>query len=113
MSEQSSAARVARTEVANRRANERVVPAPEAGWDLGLVERACECGHVACRSRLKLTVAEYEQLRQDARRFAVLHEHVIHAAEHVVERWPRYTVVEKVAEAAAIAEATDPRGPLL
>jgi hypothetical protein len=105
----STEARVAAVEVANRRENEAVVPAPEAGWDLGLVERNCECGNAACRATLMLTVAEYEAIREDPRRFAVVHEHVVHAAEHVVERRPRYTIVQKVREAGRIAEAHDPR----
>ena len=100
---------VALNEVANRSANELIRPAPEAGWDIGLVDRNCECGNRDCRARLQLTVAEYEELRRDGRRFAVVHEHVVPEAERVVERRPRYTVVEKVAVAAAIALASDPR----
>ncbi len=101
--------RVALNEVAGRRANELITPGPEAGWDLGLVERNCECGHAGCDAQLQLTVAEYEDLRQDGRRFAIVDEHVIHAAEHIVERRPRYTLVEKIADAATIALAHDPR----
>ncbi len=105
----SSTRRLVLTEVGNRAANERIVPAPEAGWDLGLVERHCECGNAACRATLRLTVAEYEELRQDARRFAVVHEHVIERVERLVERRQRYSVVEKVAGAGELAEAHDPR----
>ena len=101
--------RIALNEVANRSANELILPAPEAGWDIGLVERNCECGNRACEARVRLTVAEYEELRRDGRHFAVIYEHVIPDAERVVERRPRYTVVEKVADAAAIARAHDPR----
>jgi len=101
--------RVALAEVANRAANEQIDPAPEAGWDLGLVPRACECGNSACEATVRLTVAEYEQIRENACRFAIVHEHLVPAAERVVEQHPRYTVVEKVAVAAAIAEAHDPR----
>ena len=101
--------RVAEFEVANRSANELIAPPPEAGWDLGLVDRNCECGNAVCRAELRLTVAEYEEVREDPRRFAVLHEHVVHAAEHIVERRERYTIVEKVAVAGRIAEAHDPR----
>lgn len=104
-----SARRAAHNEVARRAINESVDPAPEAGWDLGLVERSCECGNADCRARLSLTVEEYEAVRRDARRFAVLHDHVIPAAERVVEQRERYTVVEKLAEAAAIAVTHDPR----
>jgi len=105
-----SVRQVAMNEVVGREANERVDPPTEAGWDLSLVDRDCECGYAACRARLRLTVAEYEELRRDGRRFAIVHEHVVHAAERVVERRERYSVVEKLAEAAAIAEAHDPRG---
>ena len=34
--------RVALTEAANRSDNESIAPPPEAGWDLGLVDRNCE-----------------------------------------------------------------------
>ena len=101
--------RVALAEVANRTANEQIAPAPEAGWDLGLVERHCECGNAACRATVRLTVAEYEEVRTSGRRFAIVHEHIVPAAERVVERLPRYTVVEKIAAAGSIAEALDPR----
>lgn len=106
----SSVRRVALNEVASRRVNEDVDPAPEAGWDLGLVERVCECGNAACRAPLRLTVAEYEELRRDGRRFAIVHEHVVPAVERVVERRERYTIVEKIAAAGLIAEDHDPRG---
>ena len=105
-----SVRQVALNEVTGRAANERVDPPTEAGWDLGLVDRVCECGDADCEARLRLTVAEYEEVRGDSRRFAIVHEHLVHAAERVVERRERYSVVEKVAEAATIAEAHDPRG---
>lgn len=108
-SDPSPAQRVAANEMAGRDANERIDPAPEAGWDLSLVDRNCECGSARCDAQLQLTVAEYEGLRQDGRRFAVVHGHVIPDVDSVVEQWPRYTVVEKDGEAAEIAEARNPR----
>ena len=106
---ESSVRRVALNEVASRRVNETIAPSPEAGWDLGLVERVCECGNAACKAPLWLTVAEYEELRRDGRRFAIVHEHVAPSVERVVERRERYTIVEKIADAGRIAEDQDPR----
>ena len=101
--------RAAAAEVSSRARNERIRPDPEAGWDLGLVRRRCECGNPGCTDTIGMTVAEYEQLREHATRFAVADAHVFAEVEMVVSREARYTVVEKQAEAAAIAVAQDPR----
>jgi hypothetical protein len=101
--------RVALAEVESRDVNETIAPAPEAGWDLGVVPRQCECGDHDCAVTIRMTVAEYEELRGHPRRFAIADGHLYAEAEVVVARERRYVVVEKFEVAAAIAEATDPR----
>jgi hypothetical protein len=102
--------RVAMNEATFRRINEGM----EAGQDpSGLLTFVCECGRLGCNQLLQLTRAEYEALRADARRFAVLEGHEMPEVEHVVERTERYLVVEKAGDPEAeIVEHTDPRRPL-
>jgi hypothetical protein len=56
-----------------------------------------------------LTPADYERVRADPRRFVVVAGHEVPDAESVVERHPGYLLVEKVGEAASVAEELDPR----
>ena len=93
-----------------RRINEGM----EAGQDQsGLLTFMCECGRLGCNRLIQLTRAEYEALRGDSRRFAVLEGHELPEVEHVVERTERYLVVEKAGKPEAeIVEHTDPRRPL-
>lgn len=69
----------------------------------------CECARPDCGEAVRLTPAEYEHVRAHPRRFVVLPGHEILRAEVVVERRPEYLLVEKVGEAASVAEALDPR----
>lgn len=99
----------AEAEVTARAENEELEAAAEAGWDLMLVSYGCECGDPDCPDEVRMTVEEYEEIRENPRRFAIVPGHVFPAAEHVIEHHSRYEVVEKHSEAGAIAEATDPR----
>jgi hypothetical protein len=65
---------------------------------------------MGCNSLVELTLAEYEAVRDSARRFFMVDGHEIPDIERVVERAPRYIVVEKLGEEARIAEDLDPRG---
>jgi RNA polymerase sigma factor (sigma-70 family) len=69
----------------------------------------CECGLLACAETVRLTPAEYEHVRADSRRFAVVPGHEILRAEVVVERHSGYLLVEKVGEAGEVADELDPR----
>lgn len=86
----------------------------EVGQDpAGLMTFVCECGRLGCSKLLELTRAEYEAVREDSRRFAILEGHEILEAEKVVERHDRYLVVAKVGDPVEeIVEHTDPRRPL-
>lgn len=104
--------RIGLNEAVFREVNERIreigaaTPATDEQLDL-----VCECGLADCAERIRMSVAEYERLRGDSRRFAVVPGHEIPDIERVVERAEGYDVVEKVVgEAAKLAEETDPRG---
>jgi hypothetical protein len=71
----------------------------------------CECAEETCTERIEMSPSEYEQLRSEPTHFAVVptEEHVTSDVERIVEKRDGYWVVEKVGEAAEIAEETDPR----
>jgi hypothetical protein len=73
------------------------------------LEFVCECAHLECRDQITLTVAEYERVRADPMRFAVVPGHEIPDIEDVVERTERFNVVLKRPEVAHVVTATDPR----
>lgn len=102
--------RVAMNEATFRKVNEGM----EAGQDAsGLLRFVCECGRLRCTRLIELTRAEYEGIRRNPRRFAIVDGHEILEAEAIVERHDRYLVVEKSgAPEAEIVEHTDPRRPL-
>jgi hypothetical protein len=102
--------RMARNEATFRRINEDIKRGRDAGDEARLIGFVCECGMSGCSRLMELTAAEYEQVRSDPHRFAIVKGHELPAGESVVERHARYMVVRKDTEAAAaIAKRTDPR----
>jgi hypothetical protein len=83
----------------------------EEGQDSsGLLTFFCECGRLDCSMSIQLTLVEYEDVRENSRRFAILEGHEILETEEIVERHDRYVVVEKASDPEAeIVEHTDPR----
>jgi hypothetical protein len=69
----------------------------------------CECARADCAEPVRLTPAEYERARAHPRRFFLVAGHEVARAEFVVERHSDYLLVEKVGEAASVAEELDPR----
>ncbi|MFN2490192.1 MAG: hypothetical protein ABR529_10735 [Actinomycetota bacterium] len=67
----------------------------------------CECGSDDCSVPVYLTVDQYESVRADAARFAIVPGHDIPGTEEIVERYERYDVVEKTGWAAG----RGPAGP--
>ena len=102
--------RVAMNEATFRKVNEGM----EVGQDpSGLLTFVCECGRLGCSKLIQLTRPEYEAVRSNPRRFAIIDGHEILEAEAIVERHERYLVVEKGGEPEAeIVENTDPRRPI-
>jgi hypothetical protein len=97
--------RIAMNEATFRRINEGVrVDAPDT-----VIAFRCECGRLGCNQLIGLTRAQYEAVRGNPRRFALVPGHEILATEDVVERHTDYVVVEKHGDESDIAERTDPR----
>jgi hypothetical protein len=71
----------------------------------------CECFDDECTEPMELTLAEYEQLRAQPNRFAVLPGHVDPNVERVIEEHERYVVVAKCGAGAIYAAMHDPRRP--
>ena len=100
--------RIAMNEATYRKINEAICADPPDGR----IAFVCECGRLGCNQLLRLSRAEYEAVREDARRFAIVPGHEIAEVEDVVEEHERYAVIQKRAETWDVAERTDPRRPL-
>jgi hypothetical protein len=100
----------ARNEATVRRINEGIERAQQDEAAPDLVRILCECGWEDCDRVVAITLAEYEALRADPVRFAVVRGHVIPEEEVVVAETDRYAVVAKrEGTPAAVAEEEDPR----
>jgi hypothetical protein len=101
--------RLALNEAANRAINE--VREPTNPSTAGASFKAvCECTEPVCDRTFEVTVAEYESVRNDPRRFIVVPEHVVSYIEDVIERLDGFVVVLKhEGPVAEIAIQEDPR----
>jgi hypothetical protein len=100
--------RIAINEATYRRINEAV---RAEGGDHAIAF-LCECGRLGCNQLIQLTRAEYEAVRANSRRFAIVPGHGIPEVEDVVARHERYEIIEKHADVDDIVKPTDPRRPL-
>jgi hypothetical protein len=93
----------------------RIVNDRKAQWEERSTEAPelylCECADPECREKVRLTLTEYEHVRQESRQFAVLAGHEVPEVEKVIEEHDGWLVIEKNPEVADIAQATDPRRP--
>ena len=111
MSETWRQKRIAKNETSFRDINERL----EAGMRQvqhrpEMLEFVCECGDRNCEEHVRLTLEEYEAVRTDSRRFAVVPGHVFEEVERVVGGTDgRYEIVEKIGEAVEVVDAADRR----
>jgi len=94
--------RAARNEALLREVNERI---EEVGKRLQVLpddhslDFRCECGRPDCEALVSMTVAEYEHVREDNDRFAVVPGHEDVRIERVVERAEGYLIVDKLPRA--------------
>ena len=95
-----------------RDVNERI----RAGKDgrstwVGISQWLCECADEECTERIMMSLDEYERVRADATHFVVAPgmAHVVPDAERILEKHDGFWVVEKVREAAEVAEERDIR----
>jgi hypothetical protein len=101
--------RIARNEATFRSINEDIERGRDVEDDHTLVGFVCECGSADCSRLIELTPAEYEKVRSDPCRFAIVNGHEIESVEAVVERHDRYAVVRKLETGGTVAKETDPR----
>jgi hypothetical protein len=101
--------RIARNEATFRRINEDIERGRDGGDDTTLVGFVCECGSADCGRLIELTPAEYEHVREDPLRFAIVQGHEIATVEMIVETHDRYAVVRKYESTGDVARETDPR----
>jgi hypothetical protein len=64
-----------------------------------LLEFKCECGRPDCDSLVSMSAAEYEHVRTDNDRFALVPGHENPEIERVMDRTERYVIVDKRPEA--------------
>jgi hypothetical protein len=98
------AQRKARNEAVFREVNERIEEVARDFEVPGQASFVCECGDVDCTEMVSMTLREYNDLRTNRRRFAILPGHEDPSVERVVARTPRFFVVEKTDEAGEVAE---------
>lgn len=105
--------RQARNEALFREVNEQIAQLGERTqvWsDAGSLAFMCECGvDGGCGERVDMTPAEYERVRAEDDRFALIPGHETPKLERIVERTERYVIVDKIAAAERLV-ADDPRG---
>jgi len=102
---------IARGQSMFRMVNERVAAWPERRalpTDM-LIMRYCECADPHCFEPIYLSAREYEAIRDDSTRFAVVVGHVFPEAEHVVAAPDGYDIVEKNENLRGLLERIDPR----
>ena len=101
--------RVAANQAMCREVNEAIERGQWPGEEDAPVAFRCECARLGCDQLIELSVRDYERVREDPRRFAVVRGHELTEVEAVVEEQPGYFVVEKFDVAGEVAERTDPR----
>lgn len=104
--------RAGRNEAVFRQVNERL---KEIGESFSLVSEVadfvCECGNASCTAPIRMTLAEYEEVRSQPELFIVVPGHEAADVETIVERRDGYDIVRKrEGEPAQVARETDPRG---
>lgn len=105
--------RLAGNEALFREVNERVAELASHFFDNDTheaIDFICECVRAECTELIPMTVAEYEAIRTESTRFAVVPGHEDPEIESIIERHPAYLVVKKCdEEAQEVARETDPR----
>jgi hypothetical protein len=100
--------RQARNEGLMRTVNDRIAAADEraAGWagDDQQFAFQCECGKSGCEGQVLMTLREYERVRSQRDRFAVVPGHETVDIEQVVERDDGYVIVDKRDEVEDLVE---------
>jgi hypothetical protein len=91
--------------VINERLEERAL---DRGIRSGF-EIVCECAQEDCTARIPVPIGEYEAVRSEATTFIVARGHANTSIERMVASRDGYEIVEKLGEAALVAEVENPR----
>jgi hypothetical protein len=100
--------RTARNEALLREVNERIREVGERLQvlpDNGELEFRCECGRPECEEFVSMTASDYERVRSEKDRFAVVPGHEDPEIERVVVRADRYLIVDKLPQAEPLVGA--------
>jgi hypothetical protein len=101
--------RIAKTEAFFRNVNERIAESAQR-FGSEEAEFLCECHDQTCVERVEVKLTDYDAVRDDATRFILLPGHENEGIERVVERRPRYRIVEKFHRSiASLVRRLDPR----
>jgi hypothetical protein len=109
---ETTASRVAANQHAFREANGRIADSGDHIADDELFPFLCECPRTDCVEIARLTRSDYNAVRADPRTFLVAPGHEITAVEGVeveqrLEKFGRFSVMQKIGEAGEIAEQLD------
>ena len=103
---------IAEHEISFREINERLATDVRGvSPDEVAIDFVCECGVVSCTATVSLTLGEYDAIRGNGARFAVLPGHEIPDSEDVVDRAEGHYVVHKHESTAPLARQANPRSP--
>jgi hypothetical protein len=89
------ATRVARNEATFRAFNDGIKRIEEALNDSDAADFVCECGTATCVEPIRLTLAEYDEIRAAENRFVVRKGHELAGVEDVVGELRDYRIVAK------------------
>jgi hypothetical protein len=103
--------RIARNDAIFRDANEQIERAAKEHEVADHVPFLCECAEETCTEIVRLSLAEYEQVRSDPTHFVNAPGHHVPFAQavQVIAQRDGYVIVEKLGRAAEVAEKLDPR----
>jgi hypothetical protein len=101
--------RQARNEDMMRSVNDRIAALDKSATEWAdpdqQFEFQCECGKTSgCEGRVLMTLAEYERVRRQRDRFAVVPGHETDEIESIVEQDERYVIVDKREEVEHLVE---------
>jgi len=100
---------VARQEAVKREVNEAIEDGLWPYEHQDTIRMRCECGSADCIAFVNISITDYERVREHPRRFVIARGHQVHSVENIIADTFSYAVVEKIGEAGAIAERSDPR----
>jgi hypothetical protein len=101
--------RIAKNQTVFRDVNERIEAGELPAEAAKPVAFCCECARLGCNVLIEVPIASYERVRAHPRHFILATGHENGEVETVIKHADGYVVVEKVGEAGAVAQATDPR----